>query len=334
VAAVTAVGVLPDARRRGVLATIMREQLDLLHTTGAEPVAALWASQFPLYGRYGYGPATTAVRIEAPGRAGFRHDVDTGGRIEVVGTPPRGNPAVRAVYAAVSPGRVGWLSRADAHWNARFLDPPGDRGGASAPRTVVHHCSDGPDGYAVFRVTPHWSGPRPGHTLRVTEIVAATPQAAAALWRTLLDLDLVGQIVHHDLGPGDPLPHLLADPRPVVVGARDGFWVRLVDLDRALAARRYAAACDVVVEVADAACPWNEGRWRVRTETGGAEATRTDTEPDLRCDVGALGAAFLGGVRLTELAAAGRVTVDRPAALVALSRAMHGDEQPHCPEVF
>src|SRR5438067_1312561 len=57
VAAVTDVGVAPGHRRRGVLSALMRAQLHTLHDTGAEPVAALWASEGQIYGRFGYGVA-------------------------------------------------------------------------------------------------------------------------------------------------------------------------------------------------------------------------------------------------------------------------------------
>src|SRR4051794_22461465 len=57
-AGVTWITVAPTHRRRGVLTAIMRRQLDELHERQGEPVAALWAAEYPIYGRFGYAPAT------------------------------------------------------------------------------------------------------------------------------------------------------------------------------------------------------------------------------------------------------------------------------------
>ena len=59
VAGVTAVSVLPTHRRRGVLRSLMRRQLADIAARGEEPIAALWASETPIYGRYGYGRASS-----------------------------------------------------------------------------------------------------------------------------------------------------------------------------------------------------------------------------------------------------------------------------------
>src|SRR5215210_8530263 len=85
-AGVTWVTVAPTHRRQGVLTAIMRRQLTELHEQQREPVAALWAAEYPIYGRFGYAPAT--VRGGLTGRVGrlaLRPDVEPAkGRIERV----------------------------------------------------------------------------------------------------------------------------------------------------------------------------------------------------------------------------------------------------------
>lgn len=333
-AGVTAVGVAPDARRRGVLNAAMRAELDELHESGTEPVAVLWASQAPIYGRFGYGCASTAAHLSVSAQAPFRPGVDAGGRVELLDASAAG-PVIRAVHSAVAPRRVGWLSRTEGQWRWWLIDSEWRRDGASAYRFAVHHGPDGPDGYVVFRVKLSFGSTGPDSELWVRELVAVTPQAAAALWRTLLDLDLVGQVRYHNLPLDDPLQQMLLNPRGTLTSVVDQLWARLVDVDRALQARRYAAGCDVVLELTDGFCPWNAGRWRLAVDADGtAEVTRTDAPAELRCDVADLGAMYLGGPRLAALAAAGRVHELRPGAVLAASRAFAGDMAPHCPEVF
>lgn len=334
VAAVSYVGVRPDARGRGALSTLMRAQLDELHDSAKEPVAALWASQAPIYGRFGYGVASRSADLSIATPAGFRPDIPRGAEVRWL-ERPEAEPLLREVHSAVAARRVGWLSRSEPNWRWWLLDSTPGRSW-TAQRYAVHRTADGtPDGYAAFHTRSNWTSTGAAHDLSIKELVAATPEAHAALWRGLLDLDLLARVHHDRASPDDPVTAMLVDPRGVVTSVRDGLWVRLVDLDRALAARRYGAECELVLEVTDAFCAWNTGRWRLRVDgCGTAEVERTTAGADLVCDIADLGAAYLGGTRLTTLAAAGRVRELRPGAVVAASRAFAGDTEPHCPEIF
>ncbi|MEU2632561.1 GNAT family N-acetyltransferase, partial [Kitasatospora sp. NPDC007106] len=64
-AGVTAVGVLPSHRRRGVLTAMMRHQLTDLRDRG-EFLSVLLASEAVIYRRFGYGPATYTARVTVP----------------------------------------------------------------------------------------------------------------------------------------------------------------------------------------------------------------------------------------------------------------------------
>jgi predicted acetyltransferase len=323
-AAVTAVAVVPTHRRRGLLTTMMRRQLDDLRA-GNEPIAALWASEAAIYGRFGYGPGTDhghlvarrpAARLAAPARPG---------------APLRGGPAaehveaMRPIHARVVPERPGMFDRPGAWWKDRLYDPEGNRNGAQPLRAVVAD-----DGYALYAVRPGYDDDGPSGEVRIRELVAATPEARAVLWDFLLDQDLTRTIVW-ELAPVDePLWLMLTDATAVRRWARDALWVRLVDVERALSARRYAIDLDVVFEVSDAFCPWNDGRYRLSDGT----CERTDADPDLALDVTALGAAYLGGTTLCELALAGRVRELRTGTLTRASAAFRGDVAPWCPEMF
>ena len=73
-AGVTWVGVLPTHRRRGILRDFMRRQLADVQTWG-EPIAALWASEASIYGRFGYGAAVPGIVAKSnPRRFTLEHD--------------------------------------------------------------------------------------------------------------------------------------------------------------------------------------------------------------------------------------------------------------------
>ncbi|MFD0202283.1 MULTISPECIES: GNAT family N-acetyltransferase [Saccharothrix] len=328
VAAVTAVGVKPGHRRRGVLTRVMRAQLHGLHDEGREAIAALWASEAAIYPRFGYGLAAEFTRLEVPRGAKFRPGVSIGDdRVREV-SRDEAMPVMKAVYEDLRPGRTGWLSRTDAVWEHQFADTERDRDGLTAYRYVLH-----PQGYAAYRIKHDWQERGPRNQLHVREIAARTDEAYAALYRYLLDVDMVGELKSFTASD-DPVTHLLDDSRLALRGRADSLWVRIVDVDRALTQRRYGSDVDVVLDVADEFCPWNAARWRFTVKDGTATVQRVDDDPDVVLDVQALGAAYLGGTRLTSLARAQRVREVTTGALNALSHALLGDRDPHCPEVF
>jgi predicted acetyltransferase len=164
----------------------------------------------------------------------------------------------------------------------------------------------------------------------VKEVVAETPEAHAGLWRLLLGIDLVRTLQWRLAPDHDALTHLLASNDAVDRRSGDGLFVRLLDVDAALAARSYAAPVDLVLEVDDPFCPWNTGRHRLRD--GGCEPT--EAPADLALGAEALGAIYLGGTPLTALAAAGRARELRPGALLEATAAFRGAVVPWCPEIF
>jgi predicted acetyltransferase len=336
VAAVSFVSVAPTHRRRGILTAMMRDQLSGLHEQQAEPVAALWASEAGIYQRFGYGLASTCADLDASVPAArFRPGVDLGaGRVRMA-NPEEGRPHVRSVYESARAGGVGLLDRRGRWWDARLADLEHWRSGGTMLRYALYEEPSGQvTGYALYRSKGQFADGQPDSEVTIRELVASEPHAYAALWSYLLSLDLVRH-VRWSAAPADlPLLHLVTDPRQLALTPHDQLWVRLADVGRALAARRYAAEVDVVFEVGDEFCPWNAGRWRLSGGPAGASCERTTDAPDLVLTSTELGGAYLGGTTLTALAAAGRVGESRPGALAAASAAFRSDREPWCAEVF
>ncbi|MBA8826483.1 putative acetyltransferase [Saccharopolyspora lacisalsi] len=309
---------------------MMRKQLTELHERG-EPIAALHASEATIYGRFGYGIATHGLRMRGEKRSmRFRPDVDLGrGSIRLVDRA-EARPLIEPVYDAVRRRSVGWLDRPDRFWRARLYDEEHVRGGATALRFAVHREPDGAvTGYAIYRLKGTGDDD-PDSTVRVIELVATTRQAHAAVWRFLADIDLHPWI-SYEAALDEPLPHLLLDARAVRSTMIDRVWVRLVDIDRALAARRYATPLDVVLEVTDPFCPWNAGHYRLQADGDSVTCERTRERAELRLSSTELGAIYLGGTTLASLAAAGRVTEFRPGAVAECTTAFRGHREPFHP---
>ena len=336
VAGVTVVSVQPTHRRRGLLTAMMRRQLTGLHEEQREPVAALWASEGGIYGRFGYGVAARQLAwTGSKEKLRIRPGVPLGTGRVVLAPPEQARPHEEAVYEALRPTSVGFLARPGAWADRLAADPESHRGGASARRHALHTEQDGSvSGFAVYRTK--WAG-EPGRNeslVDVGDVLATTPEAYAALWAFLAGIDLTPRLSRHRAPLDDPLQHISADVRALEMSVYDSLWVRLADVGRALAARAYGTAVDVVFDVRDEFCPWNAGRWRLSADGVGAVCEPTSDQADLALSSTELGAVYLGGPTLAALGAAGLVTELRPGALAAASRAFAGDRMPWCPEVF
>jgi predicted acetyltransferase len=343
VAGVTMVAVLPTHRRRGILRSMMRRQLADIAARAQEPIAALWAAETPLYGRYGYGRASSHAFFRfrrGEGALSPTAPADPALTLRLA-EPDEVAGDLAKVYAAVAARQPGFFGR-DGDWWGRVLDDPEEgRHGASPLRCLLAADGDGVRGYALYRTVARWEQGTvlPDSALTVWELVSADPAAGAALWGDLLSRDLVTEITA-DLRPADdPLLYQLLDPRRARLQLSDNLWVRIIDLPAALTRRAYAGPVDVVLEVFDELLPANAGRWRLRAAgadgaDGAATCARTDEPADIALDVRELGAAYLGGTRLGALAAAGLVTELRPGTLGRLSAAMTWDPAPWCPRIF
>jgi predicted acetyltransferase len=341
---VTFVSVLPSHRRRGIMSAMMRHQLADIAARG-EAIAALFASEAGIYGRYGYGCASGQLRLTIRRGDGALRPAAAGpgtghGPVRLRAAEPTELRAELAkVYDSAVPHRPGMLARDERWWQAILDDPEFVRRGMSPQRCLLAADASGPRGYALYRTRPDWDedGLPYGH-LSVRELIAADAAAAAALWADLLTRDLIGEVVARQRPVDDPLLDMLADRRRARASLADGLWIRLTDVGAALRQRRYSCAADVVIEVTDELLPANGGRWRLQcpgpADGGAASCERTTAAADIVLPVAALGAGYLGGTRLGGLAAAGLVSEQKPGTLARLSAAMYSDPAPWCPSTF
>ena len=336
-AGATDAGVLPTHRRRGLFRDLNAVQLNDGRDRG-DAVALLTASEGTIYGRFGYGVAAFSHAVEvARGDGAFANPVQTPGELRLLG-PEECVLLLPELFERYRRGRPGEVSRGDAFWDVLLRDRERWRDGGSGRFVVAHEAPDGDvDGYVAYRVHASWPANIPDFALTVDEVVALSPAVHTALWRYVLDVDLIGTVGAWNLPPDEPLRWLLADPRAFrVTGVTDMLWLRLVDVGGALAARRYSAAARIVLDVEDAFLPANTGRYVLDGGPGGAEVTRAATGPavDLSVRAADLAAAYLGGVRLSTLARAGRVVEHTPGTVSTADAMFVSDPLPHCSTDF
>lgn len=319
------VGVLPTHRRRGVLRELMRKQLSELYETGAEPVAALTASEPAIYGRFGYGLGSEHQKVMVPKTARALREVDGIDDVRLSYADPTESlevcTEIHNTQALERPG----MFQFDDRWKKHVIGETvvTDATNASPLRCVLAERNGETTGYAHYRTKRSDK-----NFVDVLRVHAKDLTSHLALWRFLLDQDLLSHTYCELLPSDDPLLSLLVDPRAPNATSRDGHWVRLVDVGRALAGRTYLSDVDVVLEVADDLLPWNAGAWRLTGGAAGATCEKTDRPADLRIGVRELGAVYLGRPSLALLGAAGLVEERTPGALRATSAAFLGNRLP------
>jgi predicted acetyltransferase len=330
---VTRIGVASTHRRRGLLSAMMRRQLDDMHQRG-EPLAALYASEAPIYGRFGYGLATYMAEIEIErAHSAFLKPPPTGGRVMMVDVPAAVD-AFTQVWSQVQPTQPGMLTLDARWWRLHLVDLEINRDGFSPQYRVVYEIEGKPAGFALYRIKMDWDAAGPIGVLRVEHLIAATADAYAALWRYVVDVDLIARVTAEGRPIDEPLRFLLADSRQPKTRVEDGIWLRLVDVARALAGRRYAVDGRLVLRVRDAFCPWNEGHYELNGGPTNAACERCNEDPDLELSAADLAAVYLGGNRFRTLHEAGRVQELHRGAAPRADAMFATDRTPWCPSHF
>jgi predicted acetyltransferase len=334
-AAVTSVGVLPTHIRRGHLTRLMRAQLDDVAERG-EPVAALIAAEYPIYGRYGYGPATEAVSLRIDSDAATWRD-DAVGAVEIVDAETWAKVA-EELYDRVRvslPGHIAWET---VMWRIHAgLEPSpwgDDQKAGKATRVVWRDAGGEARAATSYHVDGTWERNRPAGKLTAERLVAADGRAEIEMLRYLTSIDWASRVEVWLRPIDEPAPLALVDGRAAHLADRsDHLWVRVVDVPAALAARTYAVEGSLVLEVADPQ-GHGTGRFRLEAATDGATCVATTDDADLTAPVGALGAAYLGGTGWARLAAAGWVDEHRAGALERATALFTTPRAPWCAMTF
>lgn len=325
-AGVTMVGVHPTHRRRGINTRMMSAILDQAADRG-EPLAALFASEGAIYGRFGYGLAGLFGEFRAESsRTAFVRGYEPRGRVELL-SKEEALPLIDRVYdAALRPGGV---ERNEALRDAVFATVGEDKDRAWMYAAHIDDSGEA-DAYGVYWVKHDWTQSIPAGTINLKECVASSPSGYADIWRYLFDVDLVSSVEAWNRPVDEPLLHLLREPRRLRFGVADGLWLRLVDVVAALEARRYAADGRVVFGITDPFRPDTSGNYELIVEGGAGRCSRTDATADLAGTINVLGATYLGGTSFRQLWWSGLIDEQSSGALERADAMFASTPAPWC----
>ncbi len=333
-AGITWIGIMATHRRQGALRQLMTSMIEDAQRR-AEPLAALWASEGSIYQRFGYGMATRSSTMDLDReRAVFVASPEPYGTVRLIDTE-EANRVYRPIFEANRDHIPGFYSRNDIWWQIEVLaDFKWARRGFDRKFYALHEADGKADAYAMYRVRHEWANSTPGSELMVLEIMALDGNALREMWRYLFGVDLIKHITTRVAGPDEPLLLMVAEPRRVNLRVRDGLWLRILDVPAALQRRGYTADGTVVLDIHDEFMPAAGGRFRLTTSGGRGTCERTDEGADIDLTAADLGAIYLGGNTLYELARAGRTTELTPGARARADAMLHSPVRAWCPEIF
>jgi len=330
---VTMVGCDPGYRRRGIVRQLIT---GLLHRSKENevPVSILWASMGAIYQRFGYGLATTMVGYDIhPRYVQFQYGELAPGRVRLM-DKDEALPILNGIYRTCSGPGNGMLHRADFYWDLMLRRSNNQH----AHIAVYFDESDEPRGYCLYRT--RWqdeSSPEPNQVVDVFDFSWLDIEAYRGIWEYLAGHDLSDRIRMQFVPEDDPAPNMLLEPRMLRRKTWDGIWMRIVDVEQALAARGYDAPGEAIVQIVDDdICGWNNGYYRLSTTGDATEVECLDgnVEADIVAQPDAFASLISGHSRLSDLARMGRLAVTDDRREAALDGLFGTRRRPHCPNMF
>ena len=317
--AVSMVTVAPTHRRRGIARELLESELRAAVALGL-PMAMLTVSESTIYHRFGFAPAALAADLTINTlRAKFTGPVPDG-RVQLMGIE-QARALVDGLYETARLASPGEIEVWERRWSQIF-GIADEKDVSKRPRAATYVDAAGTtQGVVVYRMKE--SGHDfTGHTAQVEYLLANTPDAYAALWRFLLELDLTSTVRAELRSVDEPVRWLVSDFRAVKVETYDHLWLRILDVPAALNAREFYAPLDLVIEVTDL-----QGH-ATGTYHLGSRVEPVETPPDIVMTVNELSAIYLGGVSATTLHRAGRMTEHTPGAVSQLDAAFTSPTTP------
>ena len=336
VAGVTWVGTHPAYRRRDFLRKVVGKHFRQLYESHKQPIAILEASMAAIYQRYGYGVVSTrhSYSIE-PQYLRFSSERQISGNFREAGAEDI--KSMVDLYHRFATQEIGYLRRGE---NMEVVPgnpftvlnsmPP------ASPTVKLIFEEDGqPQGYVIFSsIRDTGQGNPMGQRINIHDLIWLTPPAYQAIWGCLAKLDLATRIEWNKAPPDDPLPHLLLEPRKLNLTAADGLLARIVDVERALPLRPFMAQGEVVFEVIDDLCPWNNGGWKMTVTKESTTVKRTSEKTQIVAPISTLVMLMFGQISPSAAARMGRLEVIEPLALPVWDNLMRTRFRPFCADSF
>ena len=332
---VSHVACLPEHRRKGYVGRLLRHALGVMREHG-QPLSSLWTPHPSLYRRYGWMVASEAYFYRFNPK-----EITPADASPPAGSPRRLSeeqwPTISALYDRFAAPRNGYLDRDEHWWRQSLLRRIYDDKRTLNDAAVWDDGNGEARGYVVYRSErEHRHDGLDFTKLVVEELIASDGDAYRGLLRYILSHDLADEVALWARAD-EPLPLAVDEPGRIKMEHWHGFMLRIVDVEKAIAARPPSAVAPegaFTVHIADAAAPWNQGVWRIECSGGRLAAARADGAAGLSMDAAAFAAMYNGFLRPSDAVRSGLAGASDDAAVVTADRILAVDSPPHPSDFF
>ena len=335
VAGIAYISVQPTHRRQGILTSMMEFQLKNIHSR-QEPLAALYSSESLIYGRFGFGIGTIQESWEIDKRhAQLLKPNTASGHVRFV-DPNEMRSVFPDIQKNALSDRPGTIFTPDYEWDSKKNKAEESSADQAIPFNILYESTHGIEGYATY--TNSGFDRRSTSSLEVSELLGTTTAAYTSLWDFCLGIDLVQKIKAVNQPADDPLFWQLSEPqklrRTIYPDLSNALWIRLVDVKSALAARKYMTRDKLTLGVVDNFCPWNAGKYELSGTPDGSQCRLVNSSPDISLSVIDLASVYLGTVKFSTLAQAGRIEEHTYGSIHRADAMFATHSAPFCPFFF
>ncbi len=330
ISGITYVGTLPAYRRHGHLRKIMTRHFENLNETGERSLAALYASRAAIYQRFGYGIVTHSLTYTfEPRYIQFTLPYEATGKLREAGE--KDFEVLVDIYRKFRQMRIGYLHRGKQMWDYGIFGNIPQYGSLNK---VIYEENGVPLGYVIYTMfPPAGGGGMSGARLMIRDLAWLNYAAYRAFWQHFTNMDLIQEITWR-APAGDPLPHLILEPRMLRATINDGILARLVDVKKAMTQRGYQSASKLTFELKDEVCPWNSGRWKLETSPEGSRMTRTRQSTQITLPPSTLSMLLFNQITATEAMRVSRLDANDVDALKSWDLVMQTRYKPACVDNF
>jgi len=330
VSGITFVGTLPAYRRHGHLRKIMTRHFENLYESGERSLAALYASRAAIYQRFGYGIVTHSLTYTfEPRYIQFTLPYETTGKLREAGE--KDFEVLVDIYRKFRQMRTGYLHRGKQMWDYGIFGNIPQNGSLNK---IIYVENGVPMGYVIYIMfPPTGGGGMAGARLMIRDLAWLNYSAYRAFCQHFTNMDLIQEIIWR-APAGDPLPHLILEPRMLKATISDGILARLVDVRKAMTQRGYQSESELTFELIDEVCPWNTGKWKLETSINGSRVTKTRQSAQIRLIPSTLSMLLFNQITATEALRMYRLDADNVDTLNDWDRAMQTRYKPACVDNF
>ena len=334
VAAVSYVSVQPTHRRQGILSEMMKLQLNQIYSQYKEPLAILWPSETAIYGRFGYAPTREKHYKISKHNAKFisgLNDYPLETKIlnkkEAINSYLEINNNLMNKRPGVMKLTKKWAERRIEDLSSKYLSTgPSYFVGVYDANKLV--------GFVTYTIEGNNEYGNMPSSLNIWDIMYINNKAAINIWNYCLNIDLVDEINAKGVPEDDVLESLLISPGSLNARITTSFWIRIVDVIKALEARSYNEKGKLIFKLSDSIINQNNNTFLLDTKNQNSTCKISTESPDIEITINGMSEIYLGTFNLNNLIASQNLKIINKKIINFINRAFKENNSPFCPMHF